>query len=318
MTRTTAELARFVPVALDLETGPALDWGDFAGVRFAEPFFDQTVERWAGGSPPPRLVRTGLDALAALDQVPSLDPTLLIFHLSHCGSTLASRLIATEPAILVVAEPGPLNALLMQAPQAFDAEEHVRLIRLLVRALGRRRFGDERHYVLKLTSWNVMRLALFRRAFPAAKLVWIEREPVEVMAATLSDPPGWLRLRHSPRIARGIFGLAPSDDAGIFCARALRAMLDEARTARDAGALVIDYRALPDAVWESILPFAGLAPDAAAIIRMREEARFSAKHVGRHLFTGDGPAKRRIDPRIRALAAEFVDPLYPTRSPDPP
>src|SRR6185312_2160384 len=109
------ELAPLVPVALSLDP-PAIDWGDLGGMRFSEPFFDQTIERWAGGTPPPRLLRTGFDALDALDAAPSLEPTALIFHLSRCGSTLLSRLLATLPATLVIAEPRPLNTLLMSDP----------------------------------------------------------------------------------------------------------------------------------------------------------------------------------------------------------
>jgi len=77
----TAGLAGFTPVSLNLAPDAAsVDWGDLAGLRFAEPFFDQTVERWAGGSAP-RLVRTDLAALDALDAAPSLDPAALVFHL---------------------------------------------------------------------------------------------------------------------------------------------------------------------------------------------------------------------------------------------
>ena len=94
-------LTRLTPVALTLGAAPSIDWSDLDGVRFSEPFFDQTIERWAGGNPPPRLVNTGLDALEALDGAPALDPALLIFHLSRCGSTLMSRLLGTRPGTLV-------------------------------------------------------------------------------------------------------------------------------------------------------------------------------------------------------------------------
>src|ERR1700722_13069754 len=148
-----ADLALWTPVAINLGPGAAtIDWGDLRGVRFAEPFLHQTIERWAGDDPAP-LVRTGIDALAALDDAPALDPTALIFHLSRCGSTLLSRLLSMSPGTLVVSEPAPVNTLLLGDPKAVAPLTQVEALRLLVRALGRCRFGDEHRYIVKLTRW---------------------------------------------------------------------------------------------------------------------------------------------------------------------
>ena len=93
-------------------SAPAVYWADLSAERFAEPFFDQTVNRWVAGLDARPLVRTGLEALAALDGEPSLEPAGMIFHLSRCGSTLVSRLLGTLPGVVVLAEPAPLNTLL--------------------------------------------------------------------------------------------------------------------------------------------------------------------------------------------------------------
>jgi hypothetical protein len=307
-----ATLARFTPVALDLAAPRGtVDWGDLAGLRFAEPFFDQTVERWAGGDAP-HLVRTDLTALAALDDAPSLDPAALIFHLSRCGSTLVSRLLARLPGMLVVAEPRPVNTLLLADPAALGADRAARLLRLLVRALGRRRFGDERHYVLKLSSWNLARLDLFRRAFPGAKLIWVQRSPLDVMASVLAEPPVWAALRGAPKEAERLFSLGAAefarlDDTG-FCARALASLLAAAAAAEDM--MIVDYRELPDAVWTQIAPAIGLAPDADDIARLGEEAQYYAKDPGRRLFSGDRADRPALPEELRAFIAERMLPLY--------
>ncbi|MGO8915180.1 MAG: hypothetical protein ACLQJR_04670 [Stellaceae bacterium] len=309
----TAALAGFTPVSLSLAPDAAsVDWGDLAGWRFAEPFFDQTVERWAGGSAP-RLVRTDLAALDALDTAPSLDPAALIFHLSRCGSTLVSRLLARIPGMLVVAEPKPINTLLLADPAALDEAEAARLLRLLVRALGRRRFGDEQRYVLKLSSWNIARLGLFRRAFPGVPVIWVQRQPLEIMASLAADPPGWLALRQAPHEAKHLFALAPDElrglDAAGFCARVLAALLAAAH-AVDGARLTVDYRELPDAVWTRIAPLLGLELGDSEIAQLREEARYHAKDPARRLFAGDPPERRAPSERLRALAAERLEPLY--------
>src|SRR5271154_1338353 len=194
-----ADLTRWTPIRFDFSaTDPAVDWADLSEERFSEPFFDQTVVQWASGPRSKQLVRTGLEVLAALDGEPSLDPAGMIFHLSRCGSTLVSRLLGTLPGVVVLAEPAPLNALLRLDPDLVDEATLIRLVRLLVRALGRRRHGDERHLVLKCTSWNIRRRAVLSDAFSQTPWVWVQRDPLRVLASLLAEPPGWLGLQARP------------------------------------------------------------------------------------------------------------------------
>lgn len=304
-------LAAWTPVALNLTLpAPSIDWGDLRDVRFTDPFFQQTIERWAGDNPQP-LMRTGLDALATLDAAPSLDPDGLVFHLSRCGSTLISRLLATVPGTLVVSEPAPINSLLMLD---MDDATLVPLLRAMIRALGRRRFGDERHFVLKLSSWNTRRIGLFRRAFPGVPVIWVQRAPLDVMASLLAEPPGWAKLQHLPDQLRSIFGLAPDDTVNLdqprFYARALTAMLHAIQTASDGPLLVLDYRALPDSIWTAAAPFLGLDLGVADIARMREEARYDSKSAGRRPFVPSSAARTGMTEAICTLVEQCVMPLY--------
>lgn len=310
-----AELVGWTPVAVNFGRAlPSIDWGDLRGRRFSEPFFDQTVERWAGANPKP-LKRTNFDALLALDQEPSLEPSALIFHLSRCGSTLISRLLGTLTGALVLSEPAAINSLLMRDPVDIDRSAQVELLRLLVRALGRRRFGDERHYVLKLSSWNVSRLALYRRAFPHVPVIWVQRNPVEVMASLLARAPGWLGEDRFPLQARSIFGIDPEETAALgpeaFCARVLNQLLAAAiRHTDPESTLYVDYTELPDAIWTRVAPFAGMPAEATDIARMREAAQFYAKDPVPRPFAAGSESQAAISDRLRLLAAELVDPLY--------
>src|SRR6202051_1333175 len=190
-----ADLARWTPVRLDFSgSAPAVDWADLSAERFAEPFFDQTVARWASGPRARPVVRTGLEALVALDSEPSREPAGMIFPLSRCGSTLVSRLLGTLPGVVVVAEPAPLNAVLGLDPDRIDDATLAQLVRLVVRALGRYRHGDERRFVLKCTSWNVRRQAVLAAAFPETPWIWVQRDPARVLASLFANPPGWLGL----------------------------------------------------------------------------------------------------------------------------
>ena len=307
-------LACFTPVALNLTPPtPSIDWGDFGTVRFSDPFFNQTVNRWAGGQPAPRLVRTDLGALAQFDGVLGCDPCGLVFHMSRCGSTLLSRLLATMPQTLVISEPQPLNTLLTGVKTAADQTTQAQALRCLIRALGCRRF-DEKFYLLKLSSWNICRLQLFRLAFPAAKIVFVQREPAAVMASIRADAPSWLQLRQNPILAESLFNI-PADavaryDDDEFGAHALAAILDAARDATDQGALILDYTELASATWTRVAPFFEIDVTAQDIMRMQDEAAYYAKNPGKRVFTGDPPERRHIDPRLLDLAAQIIEPVY--------
>jgi hypothetical protein len=308
-----ADLARWTPVRLDFSGAtPAIDWADLSAQHFVDPFFDQTVARWSSGPGARPLVTTGLDALFALDSEPSLEPAGIIFHLSRCGSTLVSRLLGTLPGVVVVAEPAPLNALLGLDPDRVDAATLVRLVRLVVRALGRRRHDDDRRLVIKCTSWNVRRRAVLAAAFPDTPWLWVQRDPARVLASLLANPPGWLRIQTKPDHAARSFGLDPAAVATMtrpeFAAQVLGAMLESA-AADSAGRLCVDHAELPAAVWQRVAPHFGLEADAAAIDRMAAESRFYAKDSTPQAFT-DSPEHRRISDAMREAAARFAEPGY--------
>ncbi|MBS4729473.1 hypothetical protein MSM1_14355 [Mycobacterium sp. SM1] len=309
-----ADLARWTPVRVDFSgPAPAVDWADLSEERFVEPFFDQTVVRWVSGPRARPLVRTGLDALVALDGEPSLEPAGIIFHLSRCGSTLVSRLLGTLPGVVVLAEPTPLNALLGLDPGRVDEATLAGVVRLLVRALGRRRHGDERRLVLKCSSWNIRRRGVLAAAFPETPWIWVQRDPVRVLASLLAEPPGWLGLQATPTRAAWLFGLDPAAVSAMaraeFAARALGAML-QAAADDPVGRLCIDHADLPAAVWRRVASHLGLETDPAAIGRMIEESHFYAKDPAGRVFAGDDPDRRPVTDAMREAARRFAEPGY--------
>jgi hypothetical protein len=142
--------------------GLAVDWVHFAGAPLDDPFF-ATDARRAAALPFNRLFRyrIGLDHLieGALDDGPA--PDGFIFHMSRCGSTLVSQMLAALPGVVALAEPAPLDIALKLAAEgvgaearggAPEAERGLAALRAMVAALGRRRSDDDRHLVFKLDS----------------------------------------------------------------------------------------------------------------------------------------------------------------------
>ncbi|SOX56705.1 hypothetical protein MAAFP003_5413 [Mycobacterium ahvazicum] len=305
------ELADWTPVRLDFSgPAPAVWWADLSAERFTDPFFDQTVARWESGPTARPLVRTGLDELESLDGAASLDPAGMIFHLSRCGSTLVSRLLGTQLGLVVVAEPSPLNSLLGLDPAHIDPADLVKTVRLLVRALGRRH-GDECRFVLKCTSWNILRREVLAAAFPETPWIWVQRDPARVLASLLAEPPGWLQPPADLVKAAQLFKidptLVPTMEHAEFASRALAAMLEAAAT-QPAGRLVLDYADLPDAVWTRAAPHFGLQTGAGAIERMAEQSRFYSKDPTPRPFTG--AEDRPVSGPTREIAERFAGPGY--------
>lgn len=302
-----AQLARWTPVAVDISgDAPMVQWADLSDERFSDPFFDQTVVRWATGPQPRPLIRTGFDVLAALDNEESLEPAGMIFHLSRCGSTLVSRLLGTVPGVVVIAEPAPLNSLLSLPPDHVDDATLVTMVRLLVRALGRCRHDDERAVVLKCTSWHIRRRAVLAAAFPDTPWIWVQRDPSSVLTSLLTTRPGWLKsLEIDPARAAWLMGLDPTEVGAMtrveFGARVLGVMLESA-AADPHGRLCVDYADLPTAVWEQVAAHFGLPVDAPAIERMTHEARLYSKDPAPRLFdtSSGGQAGAATGPVIAA------------------
>jgi len=310
-----ADLARWTPIRFDFSgSAPAVDWADLSEERFVEPFFDQTVVQWVSGPRSKQLVRTGLDALVELDGEPSLEPAGIIFHLSRCGSTLVSRLLRTLPGVVVIAEPSPLNALLGLDPNKVDRAALIQVVRLVVRALGRRRHADEHQLVLKCTSWNIRQQSVLAAAFPDTPWIWVQRDPERVLASLLAEPPGWLRLQDWPQTAKQRFGMDPAAVPTMtrteFAAHALGAMLAAVAATDPTGRLCVDHAELPDATWQRVAPHFGLDADDAAVTRMTEESRFYSKDSAPRVFTGDAPEQRAVTEEIRQAARQIAEPGY--------
>ncbi|MEG3152026.1 hypothetical protein U1769_19220 [Sphingomonas sp. ZT3P38] len=288
-----------------------LDWAHFAGRPLRESFFEDSL-RQARALPLNRMlkVRTPLSALAAAvgDDLPV--PDGFIFHLSRCGSTLVSQMLAADPRNIVLSEAIPIESAvqLAQSNPGVPIEERVRLLRAIVGALGRDRTGSRRHFVVKLDSWHVFALPLFRLAFPDTPWVFLYRDPIEILVS------------HA-RMAgmQTVVGVLPHDPYGIpdgetmpleeYSARALGLTAAAAVEHFDlGGGIVINYAALPQAVEDRILPHFGIVPDAEERAAMAAAAGRDAKSPLK-AFRSDGEEKRRdASPRIRDAAVHLAEP----------
>ncbi|MEN3747162.1 sulfotransferase [Sphingomonas sp. HF-S3] len=256
----------FLPTRVVPEAGFAVDWAHFGEMSLDEPFFAESIAR-RGSLPLNRALRyrSSFAALLAGSQdAVSVKPTGFIFHMSRCGSTLTAQMLAASPANIVLSEPAPLDAI-VQMPQLLPdlpRETHVAAIRAMLQALGRKRSGDAHRLFLKTDSWHMFALDLLLDAFPGTPWVFLYRDPVEVLVSQA-------RMRGAQTVpgvvAPQVFGLDPdtagvahADYTALVLARTCQSAIDQAGR----GGLMVDYRTLPDAVFDRILPHFGvtLAP----------------------------------------------------------
>ena len=154
---------------------PYVDWCYMDTDRFVHPFFDITIQRRL--QDPFSLLfqyQSPADELAELNIVqPGLRPSGFIFHMSRCGSTLISQMLAALPQNIVISEASPIDSLLRAnfVDPSISDERRIGWLRGIIGALGRKRFSDEAHYFIKFDSWHTLYLELIHRAFP--EVPWI-------------------------------------------------------------------------------------------------------------------------------------------------
>jgi len=305
----------WLPAALVPAPGQlAIDWVHFGDAPLHESFFEDSLRR-AKRRPINALLKvcTPLGILGKLAPADAATaPDGLIFHMSRCGSTLVSQMLAAMADGIVVSEAPPLDAIVQMTHSHPEAplEQRVALLRGMAAALGRDRFGNRRHYVIKTDSWHSLALPLFRAAFPDTPWVFLFRDPTEVMVSQM-------RIRGSQTVPGTeldpVFaipeplGLSTEDYIARVLNRVTQAAVDHAEIG---GGLFVDYADLPEAVERRILPNFGIAPDADALAAIRAAATSEAKTPS-FAFEPDADDKRRsAGDVVRAAVTAHLDGVH--------
>ena len=295
---------------------PMVDWGYLGTRRFTEPFFAQTIAPCVR-HPADLLFRhqTPLENLGDIAATqPSVRPTGFIFHMSRCGSTLVSQMLAAAPANIVLSEAGPVDDILrlhFRNPSITD-EQRVQWLQRLVSVLAWRRHPAEKNVFIKFDCWHVMFLPLLQRAFPGVPWIFLYREPIEVMASAKKQLGGQM----IPGVLQpALFGwdAATVERMSLYeyTARVLAKLCEAALAqARNGNGKLVNYRQLPDAIWPALLEYwrVQFSPD--EMKRMSEAAQLDAKNPVLP-FASDSQAKRdSASPEFRALTGQWLDEVY--------
>jgi hypothetical protein len=309
----TGRFHDWFPIRIDWqESGPTVDWAYLGTLGFTEPFFDYTVEL-ALRSPFGLLFRhrTPVETLLEWHEAsPGLEPTGFIFHMSRCGSTLLSQLLATRSQSIVISEAVPIDSILRatQLPEA----TRLRWLRAMLSALGQRRGGTEAELFIKFDCCHTTFLPLLRRAYPLVPWVFVYREPTEVMVSqcrrrTTQFIPGVVDPRN--------FGMDPAEvpgsSADLFTARALASLCQAALGGYEiGGGLLLNYNQLPEAAWSRVANHFGVPVSALERERMAQAAQLDSKNPVLPFEPDIEKKNTEATELIRGLADEWIRPHY--------
>lgn len=290
-----------------------VDWCFVSETKFTDSFFDVTIERQFR-KPFSLLFRhqTNIDFLGELSEVSKgIAPSGFIFHLSRCGSTLISQMLAAVPQNIVLSEPPPIDMILRAKNSVITDENRVEWLRWMINAFGQKR-SDEKNLFIKFDSWNTIDLSLIEQAFPEVPWIFLYRNPVEIIVSHI-------RQRGAQMIPGVINQMLPNlslDDAvrispEEYCARVL-ARIGESALANlpNQNALLVNYEELPEVVTSKIIEHFGVVFSPTEIESMKQATQFNAKTPQLN-FVADTDEKRREASEAAQTAAEiFVNPLY--------
>jgi len=310
-------LSGWIPIRIYWkERRPLVDWCWVGTRRFSEPFFDHTIEA-CQRLPFSNLFRpqTPIEMLRERHAIqPGLEPEGFIFHMSRCGSTLVSQILAALPRNVVISEAGSIDWVLrarFREPSLTD-EERADWLRWIVSALGQRRAGDEENLFIKFDSWSVMDFPLIRRAYPAVPWIFLYRNPVEVLVSQLGQRgahmvPGAIDPELFGMKLDEVFQMPPEE----YCARVLARICEAAlQHHQSSTGMMINYDQLPEAVWTGVADFFGVEVSDADMETFRLVARVDAKNPGLGFETDSQAKRNKASETARVTAARWLAPLY--------
>lgn len=233
-----------------------------------------------------------LPRIAAAFFADAVAPSGFVFHVSRCGSTLLTQMLAALPQNIVLSEPPVLDAFFRLQHADPARSGGAATLRALLAALGQRRCAAERHFVVKFDSWHTPWMGWLRELFPDLPLLFLLRQPDQVLASHrrqrgLQMVPGLLAM---PWLRVDLAGVGPAD-LDLHADRVLGAVYASALDAAGAigGLHFLDHAELPAAASERLLPLFGIALTPAELALFEARAGFHSKH-GEARYEGDRPA----------------------------
>jgi hypothetical protein len=280
---------------------------------FTAPFFDDTISRCK------RMAQehapfTPVSNVEMLEEwsadLDCIVPTAFIFHISRCGSTLVSQLLATTDEHIVLSEVPFFDDLLRLPYQDtdFDQNQVSRLLNAGIKFYGQKRTGREQHLFIKTDSWHIFFHQQLRALYPDVPFILMYRSPDEVLTSHLKIPG----MQAVPGLIEpDIFGFKPDDiiynRPDIYVSRVLEKYLEQYQHIinTDSNCLLLNYNEGPMTMINKITAFTNTLVSNEVLTTMNQRSQYHSKRPN-EAFLEEAPPQR---PTYINRAMELYDEL---------
>lgn len=289
-------LENYIPIDFFAWKGKfLLKWAHLGKHSLAAPMFHMTIEELLNKpSLPP--------VLTSFEQIEShlgnLTPTAFIFHVTRCGSTLLSQMLAAVERNLVLSEIGPLNSFLLSYPQD-QKKEKAQAFQKLVYAFAQSFHEIEENFFIKLSSWNLLHQPIIQQAFPNTPWIFVYRDPIEVMSSLVQGPPGWLKERANSL-------QLDIEEASAFVLQEFQEVMLQARHSK---ILLLNYQDLLHSIFNKVPRFLNVEFSFHEKEEIKTASQFysKSKTKGKEMFLPDAKQKQeKASERLLILDQQYT------------
>lgn len=282
-------LAQQLPYQL-LRNDPALcAWMYNEQENFSEPFFNETITRL-------RTAQVNQHKYKSVSHInmlpgwaaqggPGKKPSALIFHISRCGSTLFSQLLALQQQYMVLSEV-PFFDELLRLPfkdASIDKEQASVLFDAALQLYINSSYKTPSHVFIKTDSWHLHFYEQLRTLYPEVPFILLYRNPLEVLQSQqrrrgMQAVPGI--------IEPAVFGLSAEQvsatDLDQYMAHILNSYFEQmiAIAGKDPHCVLVNYNEGVLAGMQKIVAATGIPFDNNYKTAVEERAGYHAKYPG--------------------------------------
>lgn len=236
-----------------------------------------------------------------------------IFHMSRCGSTLITQMLATSERILVLSEPSIVNEIL-DPNLKITPEERSALLRATLVSFKKFAPNSTERIVVKFRSWNTLYLPKILKEFPETLWMFVHRNGTEVLMSDLASPPGWIRSKEqSAEYFAEFLGITSAEILSLsleeYTARMLGAICSMAVANKSDKSIFIDYEDITTRLTNVLNNAWEMRFTEKELKDMFDRTRVYSKDVrGEQEFVSDSEIKRtRASEHERELAEQFIE-----------
>jgi len=241
------------------------------------------------------------------ENVPNVQPSGFIFHLSRCGSTLISGCLSEFETTCVFSESPLLTELLLD--NRLSDIEHKNYLRALIN-LQAAAFPERPQVIIKWNAWDIFYWSLIREIYRRVPTIFLVRDPVEILASHQRSAGRHMAGDISLTAVNPIF-LSTGQPLLVWRSGVLGALLDEMKQfAPDPLVSRIDYSYLDASQIQQICHHFCVFDKDVFAQKITRRLQFHSK-TPEVIFSDDRPAKQTLFTAEEALGIrQQLLPIY--------